>query len=205
MRNKILLAALVLSMTAGAQAVADGHLNSATSKSDVYWFSDGTDTGGESRITRTSNMIVVLLEAENLVPGDAHTIWFVVFNNPEACTDGMGNPGPCDDNDFTPDTIAAAQIAVGNATGNVAKTDGTAEFGGRLVQNENLGGHQVLFGAGFSSPYLLTADPDDAEVHLIVQSHGQARGGPSLLEQLAYVDSNCTPKCEDIQFAVHTP
>ena len=69
----------------------------------------------------------------------------------------------------------------------------------------NSGNHQVLFGAGMSSNYLLTASPHDAEVHLIVQSHGQARGGPKLLEQLAEVAKNCTPVCADIQFAVHRP
>ena len=66
------------------------------------------------------------------------------------------------------------------------------------------GNHQVLFGEGFGA-YLLTASPHDAEVHLIVQTHGQARGGPKLLEQLAYVERNCTPFCTDIQFTVHIP
>ena len=65
-------------------------------------------------------------------------------------------------------------------------------------------GHQVLFGDGFG-PIVLTASPHDAEVHFIIQTHGQARGGPKLLEQLTYVDINCTPFCSDIQFAVHVP
>ena len=52
---------------------------------------------------------------------------------------------------------------------------------------------------------LLTASGNDAEVHLIIQSHGQARGGPQLLGQLTYAETGCTLFCADVQFAVHQP
>lgn len=187
----------------GTAMAGDG--NSRTSKESVNWFFDGSDTGGESRLTRTGNMVLLLLEAENLTPGDAHTIWFIVFNNPRACS----APGCGEDDIFNPDGslnvggVMAAEIAIGNATGNVAKADGTAEFGARLVQNENLPGHQIVFPAGLTSGYLLTTKPKKAEVHLIVQTHGQAMPLPGLLPQLTYLEANCNPNCEDIQFAVH--
>jgi hypothetical protein len=189
---------------------ADGHLaESTTNSEDVYWFSDASDAGGRSHLTRTNGMILVTLEAANLVPSHAHTLWVIVFNNPDGCS----APGCGEDDIFTPDGdlyiegLIAAQIAIGNGSGNVAKSDGTLEFGARVPRNSNNGNHQVLFGAGpvFGSGYLLTAEPKNAEVHLIVQTHGQARGGPKLLEQLAYVDVNCTPFCSDIQFSVHLP
>ena len=177
-----------------------------TDTQDVLWFDDFSDTGGDSHLTRTDDMILITLEAAGLVPGDAHTLWWIVFNDPEGCSD----PG-CGENDiFTPEGelneagVIAAQIAIGNASGNVAKSDGTLEFGGSLTQDAGADGHQVLFGAGFGD-YMLTASPDDAEVHVIVQTHGQARGGKKLREQLSMVDSNCTPACADIQVAVHLP
>jgi hypothetical protein len=220
--KKITLMTLALFGLAVFGSAMAGEGNSRTSKESVYWFSDGSDTGGESRLTRTGNMILLLLEAEQLTPGDAHTIWFVVFNKPENCVtvlarDDDGNPtewvtdGICDDDDFLPAALVAAEVAVGNATGNVAKEDGTAEFGGRLVRNVNLPGHQILFPAGFTGASLLTTKPKKAEVHLIVQTHGQAFPLPGLLDQLTYVADpggleNCNPNptgCEDIQFAVH--
>lgn len=205
-RLSLIFAVALAVMMVGGAAVAAGHLQSSTTDvQDTYWFADDSNAGGKSILTRTDTMVVATVEAANLVPGDAHTLWFVVFNNPEECSD------PCGEDDiFLPDGnlneegIVAAQIAIGNATGNVAKSNGTAEFGGVLRRGLN-DDHQVLFPAGFDGASVLTADPDDAEVHVIVQSHGQARGGNQLATQLTYVDSACTPLCGDIQFSVHTP
>jgi hypothetical protein len=173
-----------------------------TDTQSVLWFADATDTGGLSHLTRTGNMILVTVEAEGLVPGDAVTLWWVVFNNPAGCSSGT-----CGDDEFEPgneDLLEDAEVAVGNASGNVVKSDGTLEFGGALRKN-TMDDHQILFGAGFASPYLLTVDPDDAEVHIVGQTHGQGRGGKKLREQLTYFEANCTPSCADVQFAVHPP
>ena len=191
---------------------------STTDTQDVYWFADGQSTGGKSHLTRTGGMIVITLEAAYLVPGDAHTLWFIVFNTPDGCADyGSGEAGCGEDDIFdlvngglNADGVLAAGISIGNASGNVAKSNGTLEFGGRMPRSLN-NDHQVLFtpydfGAGDGTNYLLYADSeDDAEVHVIVQTHGQARGGERLREQLTYLDANCSPECADIQFSVHMP
>lgn len=201
---------VVLVMIAGV-AVA-GHLQSSTTDvQSVKLFEDESSTGGESVLTRTEGMVLASIEAAGLEPGNAYTVWWVVFNNPGACSDGVcgeddifvgGNPenGP----NFA--GIAAAQIAVGNATGNVAKSDGTAEFGARLKRNDgSTSGHQILFGAGGTGDSVLTASGNDAEVHIVIQSHGQARGGKQLSNQLSLVETGCTPFCADVQFSVHLP
>lgn len=120
-----------------------------------------------------------------------------MFNSPENCSD------PCNGDDL-PGSIGAAQIAVGNASGNVVKADGTLEFGARLPVGENTPGHQIVFNAGGAGDAMLLS-AEDAEIHLVVQSHGQARGGKQLLQQLSMVNSACTPACADVQFAVHLP
>ena len=183
---------LILMFVCGS-AVAD------TSTSDVLGFADGMPTGGQSHLTRLDNMILVTVEVADLVPGDAVTMWWVVFNNPAGCT----LPFCGTDDDFTEAGIISAQIAVGNASGNVVKSNGTLELGGTLRMMEN-DDHQILFGAGFGE-FLLTVYPDDAEVHIVVQNHGQGRGGEKLREQLTYFEANCTPSCQDVQFAVHPP
>jgi hypothetical protein len=172
-----------------------------TDQQPVLDFSDFSDTGGNSFLTRLDDMILVTLEAEDLTPGDAMTLWFVVFNNPEGCF-AVGQCGEFDE-DFSDAGIISAEIAVGNATGNVVKSNGTLEFGGVLRQNMN-DDHEIIFGAAFGD-YLLTADPEVAEVHVVLQSHGQGRGGMKLREQLTYFEANCTPSCADLQFAVHKP
>lgn len=173
---------------------------STTDQQDVLSFSNFMPTGGNSRLTRTSDTLSVAIEATGLIPGAAYTLWWVVFNNPAGCIIA----GECGGDDI-PASIGSAGIAVGNATGNIARGDGTTEFGATLRQNDASGEHQVLFGAGGMGNMVLTASGDDAEVHFVIQSHGRARGGHPLFEQLSYFEANCTPACEDVQFAVHRP
>jgi hypothetical protein len=175
---------------------------------DVLWFSDTSDTFGDSFLTRTDTMLLSVIEANGLTPGDAHTIWWIVFNNPGACSYPCGEDDIFDNADpsgLNLATIVAAGIGIGNATGNIAKANGTAEFGSRLVQNDVGTDHQVLFPAGLSGPGVLTGDPHAVEVHLIVQTHSQGRGGPQLLRQLSEVVYGCSSQCADIQFTVHLP
>ncbi len=210
-RSVLGVATVALVMIAGV-AVAAGHLQPSTTDSqNVLWFADASDTGGDSFLTRTEGMVLASIEASGLTPGNAYTVWWVVFNNPGACSDGA-----CGEDDIFVDGspengpnvpgIVAAEIAVGNATGNVAKADGTAEFGARLKVNDgDASGHQILFPAGLSGDSVLTASGNNAEIHIVIQSHGQARGGKQLSTQLSLVETGCTPFCEDVQFAVHLP
>lgn len=186
---------VLITMFVCGSALAD------TNEQAVLDFSDFSDTGGSSFLTRLDNMILVTLEAEDLTSGNAMTLWFVVFNNPAGCY-MVGRCGEFDE-DFSEAGIISAEIGLGNASGNVVKSNGTLEFGGVLRQGYS-DDHQIIFGAGFGE-HLLTADPDDAEVHLVLQSHGQARGGKKLREQLTYLEANCTPSCADVQFSVHKP
>ncbi len=188
--SRVMLVAIIVC----GSAVAD------TDTQPVLWFADASLTGGMSHLTRTTDTILVTVEVVGLVPGDAVTLWWVVFNNPAGCG------AACGDDEFDPNGpgFGPAQVAVGNATGNVVKSDGTLEFGGILRQGIN-DDHQILFGAGGDGVNLLTVAPDDAEVHIVVQIHGEARGGPKLREQLTFFEANCTPSCADVQFAVHQP
>lgn len=202
---------VALLMVAGV-AVAMGHLQpSTTNVQPVLSFADEPNTGGESVLTRTDTMVLASIEAVGLTPGNAYTVWWVVFNNPGACSDAEcgeddifvdGDPA----NGLNVPGVMGAEIAVGNATGNIAKTDGTSEFGARLKRNDgDTSGHQILFPAGLTGDSVLTASGNDAEVHIVIQNHGQARGGQQLSNQLSLVETGCTPFCADVQFAVHQP
>ena len=207
---RIKVAFAVLALVFGvSSALADGHLALSTTNTEaVYLFTDGSDAGGLSHLTRTDGMIIATVEPANLVPGHVHTLWAIVFNRPEECSDGVCGEDDIFNEDGTLNVpqVLAVGIAIANGSGNIAKADGTLEFGARIPMGADLAqlGHQVLFGDGFG-PIVLTASPHDAEVHFIVQTHGQARGGPKLLETLNLEGSNCTPFCSDIQFTVHVP
>lgn len=201
------ITALAVILIAGA-ADAGSQLTSSTDVQSVMRFSDGSDTGGQSVLTRTGGMVLVTVEAAHLRAGDAFTLWWIVFNNPTACS----APGCGEDDIFNEDGslneagIMAAGIGIGNATGNLAKADGTAEFGGRLMQNDASGAHQIVIPAGLGEAnVLLTASGLDVEVHLVIQSHGRAREVPKLLRQITYLEAACNPRCKDVQFAVHQP
>ena len=207
-RLGILGAALLAIMMVASVAVAAGHQKpSMTNTQGTYWFADGASADGKSILTRTDTMITSTVEGANLTPGNAYTVWFVVFNNPAACTGECGEDDIFDGDDLNVEGVMAAKIGVGNATANIAKADGTAEFGAVLRPGPYAStGHQLLFPAGLmGDALLLDGNTKGAEVHIIVQDHGQARGGPQLLNQLTYVETACTPYCEDIQFSVHTP
>lgn len=187
--KKILALSLLATLGIAYPAVAD------TDSTDLNWFSDGTPTGGLSHLTRLENMVIATLEVEGLNPGDAVTLWWVVFNYPLLCSDGV-----CGEDDFA--DVFAPQISVGNATGGLVKADGTMEMGAVLREGPmGQGDHQVLFAATQSGNFL--DDASGAEIHFVVQIHGQARGGKKLLEQITYFEANCTPACADVQFSVH--
>jgi hypothetical protein len=198
---------LAVVMIAGAVG-AGTQQTSATDTESVKRFSDGSDTGGQSTLTRTEDMVHVTVEAARLRAGNAYTLWWVVFNDPSACS----APGCGEDDIFNADGslneagVMAAGIAVGHATGNLARADRTTEFGGRLMRNDASGAHQIVIPAGLGAEnVLLTASGLDAEVHVVVQNHGEARRGFRLLRQLTRFQAGCNPNCKDVQFAVHLP
>ena len=140
--------------------------------------------GSWSHLTRTDDMLLLTAEVSGLEPGDTMTLWWFIVNS--GCTAG----GDC--------TVLA------NANGNIVKSDGTLEFGAVLCEGEaDAMGHQVIF-ANTDDGELVT-DVDSAFVILVVQSHGQARGGKQLREQVSELEANCTPSCVDVQIAFHAP
>jgi hypothetical protein len=163
---------VLISMFVCGSAMAD------TESVPVQLLADDMLTDGWSHLTRTDDMILVTMEVTGLVPGNAVTLWWVVLN-----------------------ADATAPTAIGNASGNVVKSDGTLEFGAVLREGENEPGHQIILNAGGDGAPMLT--DADAPIFFVVQTHGQARGGKKLREQLSMFEANCTPSCADVQYAFH--
>ena len=138
---------------------------------------------GGSRLTRTNNGVTLNLKTTGLQPGDAVTVWWIVWNDPAACSGvpcGLGDLG-----------VEGSSIA--RAAGHVVGGDGKGNFNGHLRTGDT---SEALFGPGLT-------DPAGAEIHLVVRSHGPAIPG-HIPTQIHTVEDGCAA-CSDVQAAVHLP
>jgi hypothetical protein len=123
------------------------------------------------------------------------TIWLVVINYPEACASM-----PCSEDDVFGSVPAnPTKATVCYLTGQVVRPNGRAVFAGQLAAGSN---HGCFFPEDMN-PYNLS-DAARAEVHIVVQEHGEPLpGGAGLEEQVTQFMGGCNPDCMDPQFATH--
>ena len=214
-----LMTALAIAM-AGTISLAFGSPSKAQERTNVYapfncnFGSIPCKDVGESRLLRTDDGVSVNIVTSMLRKGHTYTVWWVVFNNPGACSD----PG-CGGDDLGTEAVNATVIW---ATGGVIAQsgdddDGGSKTGGDFTAHLNEGEKPFPEDGGFGLP----GDDDgledakSAEVHIVVRSHGPAIKG-KVDDQITSFNGGCrrdvgprTPKrkgeCADIQFAVHAP
>ena len=187
-------------------------LSSSSMQSSVmHNFSDASVIDGtEVTLSRMDGGLHVTVNTVGLTPGHAITTWFVVFNNPENCSDGE-----CGENDIfnldgdgkfivnadgsppmNMDGIEASNISVHRAAGLIIDVGGEAEFMGSLVVGDVSEG---VFGGGL-------VDTHVAEVHIVLVDHQETIPGRTdeMVNSLTGGCSDDWPNepCKDIQFAV---
>jgi len=113
--------------------------------------------GSAAKLTRSESAVGLSVNTTELLPG-AYTLWWVLFNNPEACVDGcsgedLGNP--------------AVMGSVFFATGGVVDRDGVGQFRAHLQEGEMPGGAGAVLMPG---PPLL--DAQRTEIHVVLRYHG---------------------------------
>jgi len=155
----------------------------AASHADVFLL-DGGDVVGRATLVRRSDAVSLSLHASGLVAGDAVTMWWVVFQNPTACS----APG-CGANDLF---AAGVDGGLFRADGQVVGGDGRAGFTSKLeVGTESLAGLNAF------------TEPEGSEIHIVLQTHGQAEADREALEeQLSGFQTGCNPDCADTHAAV---
>ena len=159
-------------------------------RSDVFSFENSLpieDPTATAILERREDSVEFSLNT-TLEPGDAYTVWWVIFNNPESCEGFCG----LDDLGISEVNASAFWATGGTVIGN----DGKVSFSAQLEEGEDAlptGEDQVLFGNGLNNSF-------DAEIHLIARTHGTLI--PELEEvQTTTFDGGCNPSCEDVQFA----
>ena len=191
------------------QGISASKAGSTVSRNAVYPFADPFgEAVGTSLVIRHNNGISALLRSSGLTPGEAVTMWWVIFNTPENCTDNA-----CGEDDLT---NAAARVDILYADGKVirnapinASWRDSYYFAHRRVGDTDGSIVPALFGA----PALGLEDARKAEVHLVLRTHGPvipemeqemistfAGGCDGFPEALGKAGPNT---CVDIQFAVH--
>jgi hypothetical protein len=172
---------------------------------DVYAFADVPDVQdvGDARLQRGPHGVTATASVDGAVPG-VYTMWWVVWNNPQAC----GDDG-CDAADFgTP----GLNLDIGYAGGDVVQGDGRLRVTRHLREGRPLTGLPVEFGITSGDGLL---DADSSEVHLVLRSHGPVLRGLTGDMRRTFnggcVYPNALPAeygtpgpntCEDVYFAV---
>jgi hypothetical protein len=167
--------------------------------------------GAESTLTRMPHGVYMTFKTSGLTPNDAVTMWWIIFNRPENCSNGecgQDDAFQVDENGQTLLDEAGNWVpnlerreAVGwsslRADGKVVEEGGSAEFRGHLPIGDAT---EAVFGPGL-------LDSMKAEFHLIARTHGPAIPGGTH-NQLNTAWGGCEPgqfPCVEIQIAVHRP
>jgi hypothetical protein len=148
---------------------------------------------GTSELIRTPNGIKLTVQTSELTAGNAYTVWFVIFNNPDECEDGCNE----DDLLFNPDVAGTLAYAMGHVVGD----NGDATFSAHLSE-----GDTSKYPTDFPvevNPDVGLVDSQSAEIHIVVRDHGPTIPG-LVSEQILSFSGGCDINtCADVQFAVH--
>ncbi len=166
-----------------------------------------TNVVGQSTLIRQKNGVTTHFRTNDLIPGHAYTLWWVVWNKPQNC---INYPDACDEPDFN--IADEVEVEVLYAAGQVAGASGSGTFSARLDENDTDGSINHLFGL---PSYGGMHDAQTAEVHLVLRSHGPKIPG-QVNEQITTYGGGCTTEipafttvpmqpgeCSDIQASVH--
>ncbi len=171
LKTTLTAAALTLAATATlADDVRTAPVKSHPSQGDVK-----TVEGAAARMATHDDGIFVNIDTNSLTPGNVHTLWLVVINNPAACEG---------DTCTSKDVLKRSEIVdsdVGYAGGVIVDENGDARFAYHQTEGALNGG---WFGAGLKAS-------DAAEVHLVVNDHGPVIEG-RVDQMLATYRDGCT-------------
>jgi hypothetical protein len=209
----MVLLAMALLLAALTPAAAASHRRATRTVAPVTWFTEPDRPIGVSMLTRTDDAVRFWFATSELEAREAITIWWIVFNNPDGCSD------PCSPDDIFVDgdaslgfdlaAVAASDAVGGYSTGRVTNALGWVFMTDRLGEGDV--GDEIIVGEG---PIL--KDARTAEVHLVARTHGPAIPG-LVSEQLGSYGGGCDTfylpgtyptgvgGCSDIQSSIHLP
>jgi hypothetical protein len=163
--------------------------------------------GASSTLVRTESGLSARFQTAGLPAGEAFTVWFIVFNEPGACTAPIVGVSRCGEPDlFNPAALGGAFTMGGHVVG----SGGPATIAGSLHVGDMR--NALTFGPGAppAFPNALT-NPMGAEVILVLLRHGPwLPGSPEQFKTFWACNlppgPGATPfGCREIQASVHQP
>lgn len=154
---------------------------------------------GTATLHRNKNGITVNFKAENLYPG-AYTIWWVIWNKPENCA----VEDECMEPDFPlPGSIVnGVGVEVMYAGGHVVGNNGKGNFSARLNAGDD-SPESMNTSFGFPSVGgLAVGNTFDAEVHVVLRTHGPSVPG-LINEQISSYRGGCDNPFQYAPFTVY--
>ncbi len=174
------VAIIAISFLAVGPALADGPV-----EKPAFWTWDNNPVG-TSTLLRSDSGLSATYKTDVLTPGNAATLWFVVFNYPEKCKVG---PYQCSPLDMGFDAEAKGDFMF--ASGHVIGGEGKGNYGGHLNVGDTSrsGLAEVMGGCQDCTPGLI--EPESALVVLAIHDHGPALTGQALKEQISSFLGDC--------------
>lgn len=184
------LGVLMLGVTAEA---GQSHLQAA----NLRVFGDPTtELDGAVTLQRSRRGVQARISAGGLDPNSAYTVWWVVFNNPQACA-----TAPCAGADLRDPEVGGANFY---ATGFITGDDGTANVAARLDAGRLAEGVEFIdFGTG-ARPWLKPGNGLRAEIHVVLRGHGPLMPG-EVAEQISTGEFGDCELCANQQAAIFLP
>ena len=206
-------------LVTGGLAWASGGGPPGQETADVLTFAEFEPVdGATARLTRGADTLATRTDTRDLDHRHVMTLWWIVFNNPEYCEHGEGDAA-CGEGDLFdgPDGPTGVEPSCVYADGSLVGGNGHARFADRLAVGEVRDSCIDFFvdlvpGLGGADHGL--TNPEGAEVHLVVRSHGPRIPG-LVAEQRStfaggcedFLDAGATDvlepgECSDLQVAV---
>ncbi len=169
---------------------------------------DGDDVTGRSRLLRLHFGVLATVRTSGLEPGTATSLWMVVFNAPENCSDGE-----CGADDLRDPAVRADLVWVDGA---VVGRSGRARYRTFVREGDTTGSIAEPF---LGLPGLGVEDTHAAEIHFVVRTHGPVLPGLAR-EMTSTFNGGCTlgslpddarlgqpgpNTCANLQAALHLP
>lgn len=210
-------ASILLMMGGFAWAASGGPPSQETA--DVMTFADIEQVdGATARLTRGEHTLATRTDTRDLDHGHVITMWWVVFNQPEHCEHGEEDVA-CGMGDLfdSPEGPTGVEPSCLYADGSLVGGNGHAQFSDRLTVGEARDSCIAFFVDavdGLEGDDHGLTNPEGAEVHLVVRSHGPRIPG-EVRDQRSSFAGGCERfldagaphtlepgECSDLQFAV---
>lgn len=177
--RKLMIIVLSLLVVVSVQSVATASEPAQKYMTMVHDITDMNNItpieGSSAQLVTNDQGATLQVNTSDLTPGHALTVWWVIFNFPENCSDGV-----CGfDDAFPPPGNTAAGASVSFAAGHVIGGDGQGNFGAHISVGED------------AAPWPVgLLNPHTAEIHFVLRDHGPAIPG-IVHEQIRTAGGGC--------------